>query len=106
MSNQRTGVAQIGTRAAPVALGATGGATDVGTYTHNNGEEAIAIDVYDAVTGAPVLDADVAVTQPDANTIVLTNTTMGALNVIAIATWEIPTPGMTGIVPAADVVLS
>jgi len=106
MSDQTTGIAQIGTRAAPIPLGATGGGTDVGTYTHGNGQEAIGIAVYDAATGALIPDASVTVTQPDNNTIVLTNTTMGAINCIAVATWEIPAPGNTGVVPATAVVLS
>lgn len=106
MSDQKTGIAQIADQATPLALGATGSGTDVGTLTHNNGQKAIAVDVYDTTNGARIPDADVTVTQPDADTIVLTNTTGGALDVLAIAVWEIPTPGMTGIIPASDVVLS
>jgi hypothetical protein len=106
MSNKKTGIAQIGDQATPVSLGATGGATDVGTLTHGEGQKAIAVDVYDSTNGARIPDADVTVTQPDANTIVLTNTTGGALDVVAIAVWEVPTPGATGVIPASDVVLS
>ena len=106
MSDQKSGISQVGTQADPIALGATGGATDVGTWTHGNGQKAIAINVYDSTNGAPILDADITVTQPDADSIVFTNTTAGALNAIAIVTWEVPSPGATGIVPESAVVLS
>lgn len=106
MGDSKSGIIQIGDQASPVALGATGGATDVGTLTHGEGQKAIAVQVFDSTNGAPIPDADVTVTQPDADTIVLTNTTMGALNVVAIATFEIPTPGKARQVPSSDVVLS
>lgn len=106
MGDPSSGIIQIGDQANPVALGAAGGATDVGTLTHNEGVKAIGVQVFDSTNGAPIPDASVTVTQPDANTIVLTNTTMGALNVVAIATFEIPTPGKARQVPATEVVLS
>ena len=106
MSDQKSGISQVGTQADPIALSATGGPTEIGTWTHGNGQRAIAVNVYNANSGAAIPDASVTATQPDTNSIVLTNTTAGALNVIAIITWEIPSPGATGIVPESAVVLS
>jgi hypothetical protein len=106
MSDKKTGTVVIGTPATPVALGATGGGTDVGTLSHGLGKKALKIEVVDDTNGALIPDADVTVTQPDNDTIVLTNTTMGALNVIAIATFEIGSPQFAAQVPAGDVVLS
>jgi hypothetical protein len=106
MSDQKTGTVVIGTPSAPIALGATGSATDVGTLSHGLGKKALRITVVDPVTGALIPDADITVTQPDANTIVLTNTTMGALSAVAIADFEIGSPQFAAQRPASEVVLS
>lgn len=84
------GVQVVGTDASPIALGATGGATDVGTWTHNRGRRAAMVQVVDATNHAPVTPANVVPTQPSVNSIVLTNTTGGALNVLAIVWWSFP----------------
>lgn len=106
MSDKKTGTVILGTQAAPLALGATGGASDVGTYTHGLGKKALRISVVDPVNGVAIADADITVTQPDADTIVFTNTTMGALDAIAIIDFDIATPQLSGKVPASDVVLT
>lgn len=106
MGDKTKGTIVIGTPSTPVALGATGSATDVGTYSHGLGKKALKISVVDDVNGAQIPDADITVTQPDADTIVVTNTTMGALNAVVIAEFEIGTPQFAAQVPASAVVLS
>jgi hypothetical protein len=106
MADKKTGTVVIGTPATPVPLGATGGGTDVGTLAHGQGKKALRISVVDAVNGALIDDADVTVTQPDDDTIVLTNTTAGVINAVAIADFEIATPQFAAQIAAADVVLS
>lgn len=96
----------VGTDALPIALGATGGATDVGTWTHNRGRRAALIQVVDATNHAPVTPASVVPTQPSVNSIVLTNTTAGPLNVLAIVTWSFMSAGLDAPVAASAVVLS
>lgn len=96
----------VGTDALPIALGATGSATDVGTWTHNRGRRAVMVQVVSATDRAPVTPASVVVTQPTVNSIVLTNTTGGGLNVLAIVTWSVPSAGLDAPVAASAVVLS
>jgi len=50
------------------------------------------IQVVDATNHAVVNPASVVVTQPTANSIVLTNTTAGPLNVLAIVWWSFVSP--------------
>jgi len=106
MAEAISGTQIVGSQATPIALGATGGASDVGTWTHGRGQKALRVTVVDATNGALIPDASVTVTQPDANTIVLTNTTAGTLNVVAIVDWEIGTPQNAGEIPASAVVLA
>lgn len=81
-------VQYVGTAAAPIALGATGGASDVWTWTHNRGKKAAMLQPLVAASGALHTPASIVATQPDANTIVLTNSTAGALDVVLRVTWE------------------
>ncbi len=100
------GVQIVGTDASPIALGATGGATDVGTWTHNRGRRASMVQVVDATNRAPVTPASVVPTQPSVNSIVLTNTTGGALNVLAIVWWSFASPMKNADAAASVFVLS
>jgi hypothetical protein len=106
MGDKTKGTVVIGTPSTPIALGATGGGTDVGTYSHNLGKKALKISVVDDVNGAAIPNATITITQPDADTIVATNTTAGALNAVIIAEFEIGTPQFASQVDAGDVVLS
>ena len=106
MGDKKTGTVIVGSQATPIALGATGGATDVGTYTHNLGKKALRAQFVDEVNGVPYLNASITITQPDADSVVVTNTTAGVLNGILILDFEISTPQLSDEVAAASVVLS
>jgi hypothetical protein len=106
MGDKKTGTVIVGSQATPIPLGATGGGTDVGTYTHGEGKKALSVKAVDPVNGVAYLDAIITITQPDDDTIVATNTTGGALNAILIAEFEISTPQLSAEVAAAAVVLS
>lgn len=97
-----SGVTLVGTDAAPLAFGASGGATDVMTYTHNVGVKAEKVEVLSAVNHALIPDASLTVTQPSANAIVVTNTTAGAINAILRVTWETPAVSLTAPVAASS----
>lgn len=111
MGDPTSGKIQIGTQASPISLGATGGGTDVGTYTHGLGQKALTVQLFDPVNGGPITERitgelKIVVTQPDENTIVFTHGAGSTITAIAIVTWEISTPGKAQQVAASDVVLS
>jgi hypothetical protein len=103
MGDKKTGTVVIGTQTAPITIGAS---PAFGTYTHNLGKKALRVSVVDPVNGAPILDASITVTQPDADTIVLTNTTVGILAAVVIADFEVSTPQNAAEVPASAVALA
>ena len=83
-----SGVQYVGTEASPIALGATGGASDVWTWAHNKGSKALKIEILLAASRQEIASASVVATQPSVNSIVLTNTSGGALSCIARIVWE------------------
>ncbi len=100
------GIVLVGTEALPIVLGATGGASDVWTWNHNQGVKPISVEVVLAVNKGLVAPASVVATNPTVNQLVLTNTTGGALSVIAIVTFEIFSPAFGAQLAAAVGVLS
>lgn len=92
-------VQYVGTEAAPIALGANGGASDVWTWAHANGRKAVKLEVLDATSrqvigpatiapGVTAVGKIVEATQATANTITLTNQSTIAQNVILRVTWD------------------
>lgn len=95
----KVGVQYVGTEAAPIALGANASATDVWTWTHNNGAKALKIEILDAVSrqvvgsattvpGVAAVGKIAIATQTTANIIVLTNQSTVAQDCILRATWQ------------------
>lgn len=106
MTTLYKGIVLAGTEALPIALGVSGGATDVWTWNHNQGKKPISVQIVDSVNKGLITPASVVATNPTVNQLVITNTTGGALNVIAMITWEIFEPGLAAQVAAAIGTLS
>lgn len=97
-----TGVTLLGSDAAPLALGATGGATDVATWTHNYGQTAEMVEVLSATNHAVQANTVISVTQPTVNSMVISNLTAGALNVIVRIQWATRQENLTAPVAYND----
>lgn len=95
------GTTFVGSEASPIALGATGSATDVWTWDHNEGRKPVKVMVLDAVDKGPLDIADVVPTQPTVNQMVVTNLDAAPHNVILEVTWELNTPQNAGELPAS-----
>jgi len=117
MSNMKTSTVEIGTDAAPIALGNNGGATDVGTWTHNLGQRAVKVEALYATSRAPVQHDEaglvaaaaqtVQIAQPSVNAITVTNLSNNSgKNIILRVTFEHLSAGEADGVPATAVVLS
>lgn len=62
----KKGIYQLGTGDSPVAV------SNIGTWTHGFGRKATFVQAFNAASGALIADADLTITQPDANSIVFT----------------------------------
>ena len=112
-ANIASGIQYVGTEAAPIALGAAASATDVWTWTHNQGRKAIMIEVLDAVSRQPIAPGDqvagvllvgkaVIATQTTANIITLTNQSTIAQDCILRVTWSDVSAAVAGPLAALE----
>ncbi len=100
------GIVLVGTEALPIVLAATGDPDDVWTWDHNQGVKPISVKVVDAVDKGLIAAASVVASNPTVNQLVLTNTTVGILSVIAIVRFEIFSPAFGAQLAAAVGTLS
>lgn len=89
----------VATDAIPISLGANGSATDLWTWTHNNGRRAVKIEVLEAVgrgliaassvaVGGTLVGKAVIVTQASVNAMAIQNQSTAAIDVVLRVTWE------------------
>lgn len=107
----------VGTDTAPISLGANGGATDLWTWTHNNGRRAVHLEVFEAGGRGPIAASSVAVgvacvgkavrtTQPSVDVLTLQNQSTAPVAVILRVTWEEASAGTMSVLASTVGVLS
>lgn len=101
MADQKTGTVLVGSLTDSISIGNG----QAGTWTHNLGVKAEEVRVLDE-NGAIIAGGDPVITQPDANSIVLTNTAAGALTVYLVAVFKQAAIGVAGEVAASEVVVA
>jgi hypothetical protein len=122
MPANRFGVQTVGTEAAPLVLGAGGSPTDVATWVHNRGFKASKVTLLNAVNrdfiprlsatlvavpSPPGARLGLVVTQPNANTLVITNTdTAPSEPFVAEIQWETHTIDTLVALPAGTFILT